>query len=79
MKGTHKTRLLTYLKDYGSITSLQAIQDLGNTRLAASIFLLRDDGHLIQSKMIIVPTRWGGTTSVARYIYINKIHNGNND
>lgn len=73
MRETHKTRLLAYLKQYGSITSLQAIQDLGNTRLAATIFELRDMGYSIKSDSISVPTRWGGTTSVAKYTYTETI------
>jgi len=42
MKATHKTRTLNYLKEFGSITSLEAIRDLGNTRLADTIFRLRN-------------------------------------
>lgn len=69
MKPTHKTRLLQYLEDYGSITSLQAIQDLGNTRLSATIFQLRKEGHEIVSSDIKVPTRWGTQTTVTKYTY----------
>ena len=45
MKQTHYTRLLDYLKNYGSITSLEAIRDLGNTRLSATIFILRKNSQ----------------------------------
>ncbi len=69
MKPTHKTRLLQYLEDYGSITSLQAIQDLGNTRLAATICDLRKEGHEIVSSDVKVPTRWGTQTTVTKYTY----------
>ena len=37
-KQTHKTRLLSYLNRYNSITSLEAIRDLGNTRLGSNFF-----------------------------------------
>tara|TARA_Y100001973_G_C5208440_1_gene343453 strand:- start:9014 stop:9289 length:276 start_codon:yes stop_codon:yes gene_type:complete len=73
MKTTHKTRLLDYLKNYGSITSLEAIRDLGNTRLSATIFTLKKDGYNIDSDMVKVPTRFkkpnGDSvfTEVARY------------
>tara|TARA_S200002703_G_scaffold65852_1_gene56950 strand:- start:517 stop:753 length:237 start_codon:yes stop_codon:yes gene_type:complete len=72
---THKTRLLDYLKKYGSITSLEAIRDLGNTRLSATIFVLKDEGHDIDTKDSRVATRWTNkdgsrkTTTVAKYIY----------
>ncbi len=58
MKETHYTRLLEYLKEYRSITSLEAIKDLGNTRLSATIFKLRQVGYTIESDYIEVPTRW---------------------
>ena len=72
-KQTHKTRLLQYLKDYKSITSLEAIRDLGNTRLSASIFTLKEDGYNITTENEQVPTRWKNqdgssrTTTVAKY------------
>jgi hypothetical protein len=70
---SHKTRLLQYLKDYKSITSLEAIRDLGNTRLSATIFCLKDEGHAISTDNTQVPTRWTNqdgsrrTTTVAKY------------
>ena len=68
MKQTHKTRLLDYLTQYKSITSLEAIRDLGNTRLSSTIHKLRSDGHPIETKSIKVPTRWGTFSNVAKYI-----------
>lgn len=70
MRETHKTRLLSYLKKYKNITSLEAIRDLGNTRISATIFTLRKEGYNIVSKMIKVPTRWNTTTEVAQYTLI---------
>jgi hypothetical protein len=73
MKSTHKTRLLEYLVKYKTITSLEAIRDLGNTRLSASIFSLKKDGYIIHTSNVDVPTRWvkkdgtKKTTSVAKY------------
>lgn len=69
---THKSRLLDYLKLNGRITSLQSIQELGNLRLAASIFTLRNEGHKIKSINVTVGTRWGNTTTVVEYIYYHK-------
>ena len=68
-KPTHKTRLLDYLTQHGSITSLEAIRDLGNTRLSATVFTLRREGHEIVSRPVRVPNRWGGETEVAKYVY----------
>lgn len=70
---THKTRLLAYLREFGSITSLEAIRDLGNTRLSATIFTLKEEGYNITTSDAKVPTRWTRddgsrkTTTVAKY------------
>ena len=68
MKKPHKDRLVDYLSKHGSITSLEAIRDLGNTRLSATIHTLRHhDKYIIYSDMVEVENRFGGTTKVARY------------
>jgi hypothetical protein len=67
-KDTHQTRLMDYFEKHNSITSLQAIQDLGNTRLAATVCDLRKKGHDIASTSVEVRNRYGGTTHVAKYI-----------
>lgn len=66
-KETHKTRLLSYLNTYKSITSLESIRDLGNTRLSATIYTLKDEGHNITTEDVKVPTRWGTETTVTKY------------
>jgi len=65
---THYTRLLDYLKQFKHITSLDAIRDLGNTRLSATIYQLRNDGYNIESEDIKVANRWGSATTVSKYI-----------
>lgn len=62
-----KERLLKYFKKHKKITSLEAFNELGDTRLSATIFELRKDGYNISSRLIKVPTRWGKTTEVAEY------------
>ena len=37
MRSTHLTRTLDYLNQFGSITTLDAFRDLGNTRLSSNI------------------------------------------
>tara|TARA_R110002096_G_scaffold111202_3_gene242818 strand:- start:1452 stop:1772 length:321 start_codon:yes stop_codon:yes gene_type:complete len=58
VRNTHKTRVLEYLKRYGSITSLEAIRDLGNTRVSDTIFRLRNEGYDIVTEDCQVKTRW---------------------
>ncbi len=70
-KETHKTRLLSYLKTYGRISQREATEDLGNTRLSATIFSLREDGHSIKTKSIEVPTRFERNAIVTEYSLAN--------
>ena len=68
MRTTHKERVLKYIQDFGSITSLDAFRDLGNTRLSASIWLLRhEDGLNIDSISESSKNRYGDTVSYYRY------------
>ena len=66
---THKERLLEYLKEYDNITSLEAIRELGNTRLSAYIHQLKKDGYNITTTSIKVKNRYNEFTTVAKYIY----------
>lgn len=52
---THKENALLYLQTGKSLTGLEAIEFLGNMRLAASICELRKDGYNIQD---ISTTHW---------------------
>jgi len=66
-KHTHKTRLLEWFKTHNSITSLEAFRELGNTRLAATIFTLIDDGKTIEKETIAAPTRYNTNAYVTKY------------
>jgi hypothetical protein len=41
---SQKKMVLDYIREFGSITPLDAFKDLGVTRLAAVIFELKEDG-----------------------------------
>lgn len=63
----HKDRVLQYIRDYGSISSMEAFRDLGVTRLSAVIFNLRADGFDIDAKREKTVNRYGEKVSFARY------------
>ena len=67
MKITQNEMVIDYLDEYGSITALEAMRDLGIMRLASRIGDLKKQGHKIKSKMVAVRTRNGGTTHIASY------------
>ena len=52
-------RILKYINDFGSITSLQAMQDLGVMRLASRITDLKQDGYEIDSEYVHSKNRYG--------------------
>ena len=60
-------RVLDYIDQFGSITSLDAFKDLGITRLSAVIFDLRHDGHNVQSETIGAKNRYGEIAHFSRY------------
>lgn len=76
MKGTQKSeikltkteqRVFDYMVEFGSITSLQAFTDLGNSRLSATIFSLKKKGVVINGENIGVKNRFGEKRTVKKY------------
>ncbi len=64
---TQCERVLQYMKDFGTITPLQALGDLGVMRLGARIWDLRQDGHKITRRMVSAKNRYGESVSFAEY------------
>ena len=62
-----KDRILQYMRDFGSITQLEAMKDLGCMRLGARIFDLKREGYAITKVMETSKNRYGEDTSYARY------------
>ena len=52
---------------HGSITSMEAIQVYGATRLSAIIYNLRKDGLKIVTESITQKNRYGNSTTFAKY------------
>lgn len=71
---THKDRVLKYMQDFGSITSLDAIREFGNTRLSASIWILRHEDEIeIDSIFESTKNRYGEPVSYARYYLVGSL------
>ena len=62
-----KNRILRHLKDNGTITSWEAIQEYGCTRLSHYIYLLKKDGYQITVKDEPFTNRYGEKSRFARY------------
>lgn len=64
---TQCERIYRHLKDYGSITSLEAMQEYGIMRLASRISDMKKSGIAIRSETVTGQNRYGERTSFARY------------
>lgn len=61
-------RILNHLKEYGNITSLEAIQNYGCTRLSHYIYLLRKDGYRVDSEIVKSKNRYGEKIHFCKYV-----------
>jgi len=67
---TQKEAVLQYIKDFGSITPIQAFADLGITKLATVVSNLRlKDGVEIKKESVKVNTRYEKSTVIKRYSF----------
>lgn len=64
---TQCDRVLEYMREFGSITPLEAIRDIGCMRLASRIADLRERGFAIGRRMKTSKNRYGKLTSFAEY------------
>jgi hypothetical protein len=68
-KITQNDRILLYIKDFGSITQLEALRDLGVMRLASRISDLRRRGYDIIAVPEAVINRFGDPVYIKRYSF----------
>lgn len=66
---TQEEKILSYLKEGNTLTSMTAFNYLGITKLATRVSDLRKKGHPIHNHMIKVPTRYEQPVKVAKYYY----------
>ena len=66
-KPTQNQRILDYIDQYGSITQLDALRDLGVMRLASRISDLRRLGYPITSAQETVTNRFGEKCHIKSY------------
>ena len=62
-----QNRVFNFMLDFGSITSLEAFTELGETRLSAVIFELKKKGVNITSERLEVKNRYGEKRTVSKY------------
>ena len=72
MKSTQCQKVLAYMREFGSITQLQALQDIGCMRLASRISDLRQQGFAIGRRIKTSKNRYGDSVSFAEYYLIEE-------
>lgn len=66
-KPRQNDRIIDYMREFGSITQIQALSDLGVMRLASRISDLRSLGYPITSEIVAVKNRYGEKCHIKRY------------
>ena len=64
---TQKQYIIMYLRQFDSITPMQAFADLGITKLATRIGELKKDGYNFKTEIVTGKNRFGKITRYARY------------
>lgn len=64
---TQKDLIVQYIKDYGSISPMEAFADLGITKLATRISEMQKDGVAILKKAETRANRYGKQVTYMRY------------
>ena len=72
MKDTQCSKVLDYMRRYGSITQLEALRDIGCMRLASRISDLRYQGYAIGRRMKTSKNRDGDDVHFAEYYLIEE-------
>ena len=69
----------THLRRHKSISSLEAINKYGATRLSDIIFRLRNRGWVIQTETVNGKNRYGNITNYALYHLIQDVKDGDEE
>ena len=67
MKVTQCDRIIAYIKEFGSISTLEAFRDLGVARLASRIHDLKGQGYIFITETKTSKNRYGENTSFKVY------------
>lgn len=71
-KDTQAQRVLDYMDEFGGITQLDALKELGVMRLASRISDLKKAGHPIRSETIAVKNRFEEDCYIKRYSLVRE-------
>lgn len=71
MKISQKQRIINYIREFGSITDLEASKELGIQQFGARIFDLKKDGYEFRTEWESSTNRFGERTDYKRYYLVD--------
>lgn len=75
LKGMNQCeRIVFYIKTYGSISTMEAFNELGITRLASRIHDLVSDGYPVEKQLVKAKNRFGEPIHYTRYSLKEECH-----
>ena len=69
-KPTQCEKILSYIRQYGSISSWQGYADLSITQLGARIYELKEQGHVFKKERVYTKNRMGEDTHYDKYMLV---------
>lgn len=73
MKITQKDTIISFIRQFGSISSWEAYTELGITQLGARIDQLQKDGYVFKTEWETKKNRYGENVQFKRYYLANMI------
>lgn len=73
MKINQRQKIINYIREFGSITSLDAYKDLGITQLGARVKELKEEGYIFKTEWESSTNRFGEKTDYKRYYLADMI------
>lgn len=64
---TQSERIIAYMKEFGSISPMEAFRDLGVTKLATRISEMTRDGMQFDKEYVSTKNRYGESVHYMRY------------
>lgn len=69
---TQRDRVLQYIRDFGSITSWQAYEDLGIMQLGTRIYELKSLGYVFKKERVYKENRYGARCHFDKYMLVEE-------
>ena len=66
---TQRERIVDYINIHGSITTAEAFDRLGISRLSARLFELKDEGYAFDEEWVTEKNRYGEAVSFKRFSF----------